>query len=493
MAIVPPFVYKVKKPVDFGFLDFSTVEKRQFYLNRELELNRRLSSGIYLTVIPIGQRNGQLSFGKGRCIDYALKMRKLSDRYFLDRLVDRGQIRRKDMDRIIFTLKTFYHQAPSGRAVEPWGQMKHVRKATNDNFRLTRPFVGQAISSATIEAVKSYTNRFYYHQQSLFEKRVKEQRIRDCHGDLHLEHIHLGPKTIQIYDCIEFNERLRHIDVASDIGFLAMDLDFHGRPDLSRYLVERMSQRLDDPDMLKLTDFYKCYRAFVRGKVECLRSAETEPSPVERRRSQERARRYFQLALSYVVAGSRPMILLVMGRIASGKSTLATALGEELNWPVISSDVTRKTLAQVPLKERPNPKDRARIYSRSMTRRTYNALFEQANKSAGEGKSVIIDATFSQRIDRDQFRRRLEKKAIPHKFIEARTPLATVRKRLKQRALDLNVISDARLEDFNTIDQLYDPPKELPEGHILTATTSGPIEVTLQKTLKRLAELNSSR
>ena len=218
-----------------------------------------------------------------------------------------------DLNRIATALKQFYQAQHPTAEVEAWGRIDRLRISTDENFRQTRPFLGRTISRAAFQTIHSYTNRFYTQHRRLFASRIKEQRIRDCHGDLHLEHIHLTPRALHIYDCIEFNDRFRYVDVANDAAFLAMDLDYEGRADLSRYFSTQMASALNDPDLLKLMNFYKCYRAFVRGKVESLHSVAQAAPEAERQAGAERARRYFRLALNYAVAGSQPLLLVVMG------------------------------------------------------------------------------------------------------------------------------------------------------------------------------------
>jgi uncharacterized protein len=233
--LASPYVFKVKKNVNFGFLDFSSLKNRRYYSEREVTLNRRLCPDIYLGVIPISLSVGKLTFGKGeKVVEYAVKMRKLQDRYFLHRLLRQNQVTTKDIDRIVSKLKDFYEAERPSEKITKWGRIENLQISTVENFDQTRVFVGLTISREAFEAIAFYTAAFYARNGELFSVRVRERRIRDCHGDLHLEHIHLAPKTLSIYDCIEFNDRFRYIDVASDVAFLAMDFDHHDRPDLSR-------------------------------------------------------------------------------------------------------------------------------------------------------------------------------------------------------------------------------------------------------------------
>jgi uncharacterized protein len=487
--IVPPFVYKVKKPVNFGFLNFSTLEKRRYFCEREVELNRRLSPRMYLGVIPISTKAGRFTFGEGdEVVEYAVKMRKLSDRYFLDKLVERGRAGPEDLNRIAGTLKRFYEaQHPTGE-IEAWGRIDRLRISTDENFRQTETFIGHTLSRAAFDTVRFYTDEFYGRRADLFESRVRERWIRDCHGDLHLEHIHLTPRALHIYDCIEFNDRLRYVDVANDVAFLAMDLDYEGRPDLARYFAAKMAAALGDAGMGRLMDFYKCYRAYVRGKVESLHSVAHAAPSTERQMSTERARRYFRLALQYAVAGSEPLVLVVMGPIASGKSTLAQALAAELGWPVFSSDRVRKEMAGLPLYERSSEAARSRLYSSEMTQKTYEKLLSAAVEQVKQRRSVILDATFAQRAHREQLKVRFASQDIRFRVLEAQADNENMKRRLQARETRPDEVSDARPEDFEMLTRLYEPPKELCGSQLIAVRTTVPLEATLALALKALVQ-----
>jgi uncharacterized protein len=488
--LAAPYVFKVKKPVNLGFLDFSTLEKRRYFSEREISLNRRLSPDVHLGVVPIYLREGALTLEAGSVVvEYAVKMRKLEDRYFLSRLLKRNKVGTGELDRIVSTLKAFYESQKPADDIVKWGRIDKLRISTRENFRQAKIFVGTTISMPAFETIRLYTNNFYRCNARLVESRVRERRIGDCHGDLHLDHIHLTPTKLSIYDCIEFNDRFRYIDHANDIAFLAMDFDYQGRRDLSQYFTKRMADALCDQGILELMDFYKCYRAFVRGKVESLQGAATR---VKRDWTSicARARRYFRLALQYAVCGSEPTVVIIMGRAGSGKSTLANSLGRELGWEVFSSDRIRKELAGAPLYKRGGAVARRRLYTEAMARRTYEALVRNATKRALEGRSSILDATFSRRRYRKMVKYLLERKGLSYCFVEAQAPDAAVKQRLARRKS--RQISDARLEDFEALTRLYERPVELATRELVTVSTAKALEVTTTDTLKELT-LRASR
>ncbi len=490
--IAPPFVYKVKKPVDFGFLNFSTLEKRRHFCEREVTLNRRLCPDVYLGTVPISVRNGRFTFGdEGKVVEYAVRMRKLADGRFLDQLVARGKIGPAVLNRIARVLKKFYEAQHPTEEIESWGRIDRLCISTDENFRQTREFIGHTISRGAFETIRFFTGRFYSRNRRLLASRIKDRCIRDCHGDLHLEHIHVAPRALHIYDCIEFNDRFRYVDVANDAAFLAMDLDYEGRPDLSRHFAKRMASALGDRSMPRLMDFYKCYRAYVRGKVESLHSVAHAAPEAERDTSAERARRYFRLALQYAISGSEPLVLVVMGRIASGKSTLAHAIGAELGWEVFSSDSVRKKMAGFPLYERSSAAARKRLYSAAMTAKTYGHLLASAAAQIKAGQSVILDATFASPAHRKLLANRLEKHGIRWRTIEAHASNTTVKKRLRARERRSDEISDARLDDFAALTHLYEPPAELPASQCAKIRTDGTLASTVMKALESLARIQT--
>ena len=359
--IASPFVFKVKKPVSLGFLDFSSLEKRRHFCQRELELNRRLCPEVYLEVVPIYKGASGFSFkATGQIAEYSVKMKELPDGWFLRQLLARHVVGETEINRIISRLHRFYKSQTPAPRIEQWGKAENLKISTDENFAQVEPCVGKTISQVAFDAIRHSTNNFYRTNNRLFRERVRQRRIRDCHGDLHLDHVHLTPQATTIFDCIEFNDRFRFIDIASDLAFLAMDFDFEREHKLGDLFLRNAAREFSDPGILNLADFYKCYRAIVRGKVESIQAIAEDPTL--RVNHAKRATRYFHLALRYAVVGSEPLVLVVMGRIATGKSTVAKQLARELGWPVFSSDETRKTLAGLPLNLRTPPKLRDKLY-----------------------------------------------------------------------------------------------------------------------------------
>lgn len=491
VAIAPPFAYKIKKTVNFGFLDYSTLELRQHFCEAEVTLNSRLCPDLYEGVVPIYRNNGTLSFEpNGDVVEYAVKMRHLSKGQFLDQLVEQGQGDEKAIDRIVLRLEPFYQTQASSPAIAEWGRSEKLKVNTDENVAQTEHVISTLVSRVAFEAIRYYTNRFFDHHALLFARRRTKGHIKDCHGDLHLHHIYLTPEQVNIYDCIEFNERFRYSDVSCDIAFLAMDLDFHGRSDLARYFVKRMSEVLHDPDLEPLTDFYKCYRAYVRAKVEGMRSEQAEVPEAQRRASSERAKHYYQLALQYALSGSSPAVIVVMGQVGTGKTTQAEAVAGSLGCDIFSSDTIRKTLAGVPLFERGSSTERANLYRKEMTHKVYEMLQGQALNHAKQGQMIVLDATYGNPHYRAELRTALANSGVPCFFVELAAPDAILKNRLQERDTSRDMISDARLEDFELLQTHYQAPDALEDArHFVVSTEAKSVDDTTLEILKHVIRL----
>ncbi len=294
-------VYKVKKPVDFGFLDFTTLEKRKFYCHQEVELNRRLTDDVYFGVIEISEEDGGISLdGRGEVVEYAVKMRRISDNLLMSRLLEQGKVMGQMIARVAEKLVVFYRSADTNEEISGYGKPERIRQDTDENFEQTHTYIGRTISRQAFEAIQVGTNSFLTEKRASFERRIEDGKIRDCHGDLRSEHIYLEDEIL-IIDCIEFNQRFRYTDVAADIGFLAMDLDYRGRWDLSRHLIDSYIRMSGDQEIMRVLDFYKCYRAYVRGKVESFRLDDPNIPPGEKEEAMRRARRFFRLSNGYAM------------------------------------------------------------------------------------------------------------------------------------------------------------------------------------------------
>lgn len=294
------FVYKVKKAVNFGFLDFSTLEKRRFFCEKELDLNRRLCEDMYLEVVPINLSadNSIKINGPGETVEYALKMRRLPQEKIMSTLIEKNQVDKALIDRIAKIIADFHSKAQTNSYIGEFGSLTTIKVNWDENFDQTKDVIGKTISKADYDFIQSKVNNFMETNQALFEKRVVEGKIKDCHGDIHSGNIFVTDK-IYIFDAIEFNDRFRYSDTTSDIAFLAMDLDYKHKPDLSNYLINRYVEYSKDTELAKLLPFYKCYRAYVRGKVTGFKLNDSNINPQEKTLATQEAKTYFNLATTY--------------------------------------------------------------------------------------------------------------------------------------------------------------------------------------------------
>ena len=294
------YVYKVKKSVNLGYLDYTTLDRRHFYCQREVELNRRLCPDAYLGVVPITQDKSNISIeGQGEIIEYAVKMRRLPQQAMMDGLLANNQVSSQMVASVAQKLAEFHQQAETNANISAFGNLDAITKNTEENFSQTVEYIGRTISQAKYRRIKDYTDSFIEKNTPLFRKRITDGRIRDCHGDLHAAHI-CFTNDICIYDCIEFNDRFRYCDVAAEVAFLAMDLDHYERADLSQSFVNAYVAQSRDEELLRLLNFYKCYFAYVRGKVESFKLDDPYISEEEKTGVLAIARSYFDLAESYV-------------------------------------------------------------------------------------------------------------------------------------------------------------------------------------------------
>jgi aminoglycoside phosphotransferase family enzyme len=294
------FVYKVKKAVDLRFLDFTTLEKRRFFCEKELELNRRLCGDMYIEVVPINKSNIIKIKGEGETVEYAVKMKKIPQEKMMNKLLEENKIDSKLIDKIAKIIAQFHSKAETNKRISEFGSLEIIETNWNENFEQTREFVGETIGMNDFKLITEGIDDFMRRNVSFFEKRMAEGRVRDCHGDIHSGNIFVTDQ-IYIFDAIEFNERFRYSDVASDIAFLAMDLDFKERADLSNFLIERYIEYSGDQELTKLLPFYKCYRAYVRGKVISFKLKDPNVGSEEKRAAVKEAKAYFKLASTYAI------------------------------------------------------------------------------------------------------------------------------------------------------------------------------------------------
>ncbi len=427
------FVYKVKKSVDLGFFDYSTVEKRGHFCQEELRLNQRGAPGIYLAVLPITQEGDRFHLnGDGSPVDYALQMRQFpKDNLFLD-LLDRGELTLSHMEELGRIVADYHAQAPSTPEIAKFGEVAAIREAIDDNYRYTQTYIGRVQDQKQFDETKAYSDRIFAEHPDWFEQRIREGKIRNCHGDLHLRNIALWGNRILLFDCIEFNQAFRYVDVMYDVAFTVMDCHARGRRDLGNAFLNTYLETTGDWQGLRILPLYLSRQAYVRAKVTSFLLDDDSVSPDEKQAAATSAAEYYHLAWEYTQAQSG-RIIMMSGLSGSGKSTKARDIARQLDGIQIRSDAVRKHLAGVALQER-GPQA---IYSREMSDRTYSQLADLGAMLAELGWIVILDAKYDRRCWRDKVHRRSQATGIPLQIVHCQAPLEVLEQRLKQRSGDI--------------------------------------------------------
>lgn len=463
-------VYKIKKPVNLEFLDFSTLKRRLLFCKEEVLLNSRLAPDTYLGVEPIFSKGGSYSFQRRRgwhVAEYAVKMKKIPMEYLLSHLIEQGMLLYREIEPVGDLLADFHRKAFIYKGSR-YGSLGVIEGAAEQNFRQIEPFIEKISDRATLELIITYTREFLKENRDWFAIRKQNGWVRDGHGDLHSQHICLSSPPL-IFDCIEFNKAFRIEDVLNDITFLLMDLEYKARFDLSLSLFKTYFTKQGDALNSELLRFYKVYRAVVRGKVGGLLVNELPDSP-EKEVSLRAAQNYLSLARFYIEYDRKPFNPIVfMGLSGSGKSTIARKFAG--NSPILRSDEIRKVITGVKKEEHRFVEFGSDIYSNSISKDVYRTLLERALSEAKQGKRVVVDATYLKRNQRRELYESCITNGLNPFFVHCAAAESVLRDRIKRRIEEGHDVSDAHAHIIEQQIKEMEEPVELPYYRVMRLNT----------------------
>lgn len=450
------YAYKIKKPVDFGFLDFSTLERRRFFCFEELRLNRRLAPDLYLEVVAVtGTADNPEFNGSGAVIEYAVKMRRFAETALFDRMLAEQRLEARHIDLLADTVAAFHAAVSRSGVSDAHGLAADIQAAALENFTHIYPQIDSGGDAASLDLLRTWTEAQYETLQPLMQARKAQGFVRECHGDLHLGNIVLIDDRPVPFDCIEFNEKLRWIDVISEIAFCVMDLQAKNHSGLAYRLLNRYLAATGDYSGCRLLRYYLAYRGMVRAKIAQLGLAQSADAQ-SRAALQASYARQLRFALA-CIRPNTPFLLVCHGFSGSGKSTLAAQLAEKLPAVHLRSDLERKRLCGLSPTADSNSRLQQGIYTQDHTERTYRYLAERAEELLQANFSVIADATFLKRRHRDFFRNSAESCNARFVILDMQAAEATLRQRIEQRCLARNDPSEADTAVLEQQLRLHEP------------------------------------
>jgi len=474
------YAYKIKKPVDLGFLDFTSLAARRFYCEEELRLNRRTAPELYLEVVPIVAEAGSLRVAaSGAAVEYALKMRRFPQEALADRIAARGGLGPAQVDALAAAIAAFHAAIPAAEQASAFGAPEHVTAPALENFEQLRGLAKDAPGGERLERLRAWTQAEGARLGEVFAARKRGGAVRECHGDLHLGNIAFVDGRPLPFDCIEFNPELRWIDIVNEVAFLVMDLLEHGlRAEAWRFLNAYL-ETTGDYAGVRVLRYYLVYRAMVRAKIACIRAHQPGADEGARAASARAYRDY--LALADLLAAPRsPALVLMHGLSGSGKTTVAQALIERVGAVRARSDLERKRLHGLAARARSGSGLHAGIYGPEATRRTYDALKRIASDAIESGWPVVVDAAFLRRAEREEFGALAIQLKAPLLIVSCRAPEAELRRRIAQREVSA---ADASEAGVRVLEDQIETQEPLSAGELAhtVLVTSGADEAELDR------------
>jgi hypothetical protein len=442
VLLAGPLAYKIKKAVDLGFLDFTTAAQRRHYCDEELRLNRRLAPSLYLEVLPVtGSVTQPQLGGSGPLLDWALKMRSFAQDDLWDRLAARGELHAEHVDALVDALVAFHRDAAVASPGDPRGQASAVRGPVQDSLLALEALCGDSAERERLVALSAWEAGEFAVLDGVFDERLRDGYVRECHGDLHLGNVTQVDGRTTMFDCLEFSPALRWTDVMSDVAFMAMDLHSHGLPRLAHRFVNAYAEGSGDVAGLRLLRYHLVYRALVRAKIAALRR---EQAQAERAAAARHVVRYLDVACA-AIGAAPPALIITRGCSGSGKTLATQSLLELCGAIRLRADVERKRLFGLPALARSGGAEKAQLYSDAATEATQARLRDAAALVLASGTSVILDATFLARTHRDRARALAERLGVRFVIVDFRVHAATLRERVVQRARRADDASEADL------------------------------------------------
>jgi aminoglycoside phosphotransferase family enzyme/gluconate kinase len=476
VLLLDDFAYKIKKPVNLGFLDFSTLEKRHYYSEKELSLNRRLAPDLYFDVVAItGDIQHPEIGGNGPVLEYAVRMRRFPENGLLSQHVDR--LTPELVDGLAHKVAEFHAGIDQIEAENLYGSPEQVYHPMQENFDMIRKLEHEPEILTQLNRLEQWARQACTRLTGSIAARKADGFVRECHGDMHLGNITLINEETVIFDGIEFSDELRWIDVISEISFLVMDLEKRGRPELAQRFLNSYLERTGDYDGLELLPFYKTYRALVRAKIAAIRLGQDDVTDGDRSELEQDLHDYINLAESFILPG-RPALVITHGVSGSGKSFASKLLAMWLPAVHVRSDVERKRLAGLQADDASESETDKGIYSEEATWNTYQRLLDLAEDLISFGFVAVVDATFLKREQRQLFAEMSDRMLVPFVILDMRTSRSLLRERVRERLEHGDGVSEA---DEEILDRQLGMDSHLFEdelGRVVVVTEDHPLSIT---------------